>query len=154
MKKYIIIVSEKFPAYHKKTGQPTNFIESIKSYDKIHTIRGSYNLWKKRFEQIDAGKAYLSIRIWTGKPYASKQIEIFKYDKTHKISIQKFEIFNSILYGPSIFIDDVKHPYSLLANIAKNDGLRFLDFVAWFKGKLETTPNNPLAIIHFTPFKY
>lgn len=35
--------------------------------------------------------------------------------------------------------------------LAKNDGLSLEDFKAWFKG---ADLSEPMAIIHFTPFRY
>lgn len=92
MKTYVLTVSEKFPKTHPKSGQPTNFPLSIKHYDKIHTIRGNYDLWAKRFEKINAGEAVLSVRVWEGKPYNSKQREIFRYDYRGKIGIEKLNM--------------------------------------------------------------
>ena len=46
---YVLTVSQKFPTTHKKAGQSTGFPLAIKHYDKIHTIRGNYDLWAKRF---------------------------------------------------------------------------------------------------------
>ena len=35
--------------------------------------------------------------------------------------------------------------------LSKNDGVSFIDWLEWFKGY---NFNRPLAIIHFTPFRY
>ena len=144
MKKYVLTVSQYFPKSHPKAGQETNFPLSIKYYDKIHTIRGNYELWKKRFEKIDKGEAMLSVRIWEGKPYKSKQREIFKYDKTHGIGLQKLEQPNNFVFA---LINGKKVNWDL---VAKNDGLCFEDFCDWFKVRSD----KPMAIIHFTDFRY
>jgi hypothetical protein len=141
---YVLTVSQKFPATHKKAGQPTGFPLAIKNCDKIHTIRSNYDLWEKRFEKINDGKAILSVRIWKDKPYKSKQLEIFKYDKTHNIGLEKLE-------DPANFaiawVNGIKNDWETLA---KNDGLSFEDFCDWFNVK----QTNPMAIIHFTDFRY
>lgn len=93
MKKYVITVSEKFPASHSKKGEPTNFVENIKNGIKIHTIRTNYGFWKKRFLEIEKGLAELHIRTWSGKPYASKQVEQFVFGKGDGIGIQKLTNF-------------------------------------------------------------
>lgn len=143
---YVLTVSQKFPATHKKAGQPTGFPLAIKHYDKIHTIRGNYDLWAKRFEKINAGKAILSVRIWEGKPYASKQLEIFKYDYTHKIGVEKI-LFDDYLYSCQIN----EKRFGNMWELSKNDGLSDEDFEHWFK---KYDLSKPMAIIHFTDFRY
>lgn len=140
MKKYVLIVSERFPATHKRAGEKTNFIQQIKDGVKKHTIRGNYDLWKKRIDEIQAGKAYLSIRIWTGKPYNSKQKEILQLTE---VGIQKLESFH-FFYG----IDGIDSEVTT-ENLAVNDGLPTKDFEDWFK-----KAKYPMAIIHFTDFRY
>lgn len=143
---YYLMIAQTFPKTHIRKGQPTGFPLAIKHYDKIHTIRGNYNLWAKRFEKIDAGKAILSVRIWDGVPYHSNQIEIFKYDKTHNVGIQKI-LFDDYLY--SCQIDDKR--FGDMWWLSKNDGLSSEDFEDWFKGY---DFSKPMAIIHFTDFRY
>ena len=144
MTTYVLTVSQKFPTTHKKSGQSTGFPLAIKHNNKIHTIRGNYDLWAKRFEKINAGKAILSVRIWEGKPYASKQLEIFKYDYTHKIGIEKLEDPTNFVFA---LIEGKQINWDL---VAKNDGLSFEDFCEWFKVRT----NSPMAVIHFTDFRY
>lgn len=141
---YVLTVSELFPKTHKKAGKPTGFPLAIKHYDKIHTIRGNYDLWEKRFKKINEGKAILSVRVWSGKPYQSKQQEIFKYDNTHKIGLQKLEDPTNFVFAP------IEGKQVNWGDIAKNDGLSFEDFCEWFKVR----NNSPMAIIHFTDFRY
>lgn len=148
MKKYVLTVSEYFPKTHSRAGECTAFPEQIKHYMKIHTIRENYELWRKRFEKIDAGKAYLSVRIWTGKPYRSKQAEVFRYDYTHKIGIQKLE-WNPLGWViDGALIEDLK----LMDELAQNDGLTTKDFREWFRGSFVV--GEPKAIIHFCDFRY
>src|SRR5690242_11147919 len=91
----VITFSRTFPSYHPKAGQPTHVIEKLYAgladtipqfkipndaneywdwheyynckLPKYHTIRGGHR-WK-------VGDSF-SPRIWSGKPYASKQIII------------------------------------------------------------------------------
>ena len=155
MKTYVLTVSEKFPKTHPKSGEPTNFPMSIKHYDKIHTIRGNYDLWAKRFEKINAGEAVLSVRVWEGKPYNSKQREIFRYDYRRKIGIEKLnmdtfdvgrddnnDVYLNFEVGKTMVSADL---------LAKNDGLCYEDFENWFKGY---DFSRPMAVIHFTDFRY
>jgi hypothetical protein len=149
---YVIIISEKFPAYHPKAGQPTDYPRAIKHYDKIHTIRGNYALWEKRFKKIEQGIAQLSLRIWEGRPRQSNQLEIFRYDRTHKIGIEKLVIQPDCFQGEPLpaISEQFFHP-RILRKIAKNDGLTYDDFQAWFK---PYNKREEMAIIHFTHFRY
>lgn len=146
IKTYVLMIAEKFPANHPKAGRLTDFGNKILSNKKIHTIRGNYELWEKRFKEIHALKAVLSIRIWEGKPYASKQIEILSLDSFDGIGIEKIE-FNEQVYCRLI---DNK-PYYDMFKIAESDGLTYEDFKQWFS---KYNLSKPLAIIHFTSFRY
>lgn len=78
MKTYVLTLSKVFPKTHKRAGEPTDFELLFKDnnyFDKIHTIRANYPLWKQRISEIQAGRAVLSVRQWTGNPYRSKQVE-------------------------------------------------------------------------------
>ena len=155
MKTYVLTVSENFPKTHPKSGEPTNFPLSIKHYDKIHTIRGNYDLWARRFEKINAGEAVLSIRVWEGKPYNSKQREIFRYDYRRKIGIEKlnmdtFDVGRDDNNDVSLNFKIGKTMVSADL-LAKNDGLSYEDFENWFKGY---DFSKPMAVIHFTDFRY
>jgi len=75
LKNYTLFVSEHFPTYHSRKGEPTNFIEKIKSGEKIHTLRANFDWWKRRIEAIRNHEGYLSFRGWEGIPYKSKQVE-------------------------------------------------------------------------------
>lgn len=145
MKTYVLTVSERFPKTHPRAGEKTEFPLAIVHYDKIHTIRANYALWEKRFKKINKGEACLSVRIWSGKPYRSKQQEIFRYDHTRGIGIEKLFLEKDLHKG---YVNRFLVHGGVLA---KNDGLSFPDFQAWFSGYGMT---EPLAIIHFTDFRY
>jgi hypothetical protein len=145
LKTYVITVSKNFMVSHSKAGQPTGFKEMIEKGVKLHTIRGNYNYWAKIVRNVNAGKAILSLRQWTGKPYASKQIE---FKVLHSLGIQKVDVN---IYGsdPVLSIDGITATYSLQKKVIQNDGLAEADFKAWFK--------KPMAggcIIHFTSIIY
>ncbi len=145
MKTYVLMLARQFPSYHKRKGQPTDFIQKYKDVEKIHTIRENYELWKKRIDEVNEGIAVLSLRYWSGEPYKSKQIEFDRLGGNdvgiQKLTFQVFSSFNKKIIIPSFDIDE----------IAKNDGLRKDDFREWFK-KADFT--KPMAIIHFTSFRY
>lgn len=119
MKTYYLTLSKVFPATHPRKGEQTYFkeqfeiaigkIAGVQILDengryfsailnpKLHTIRANYELWRKRFEQIERGEACLSIRQWMGKPYASKQQEIARLTKEDGIGLQRLEFYNGCL---------------------------------------------------------
>ena len=158
MKTYVLTVSEFFPKTHNKSGLPTGFINSISNHQKKHTIRGNYELWKKRFDEIEKGNACLSLRYWTGKPYNSKQKEVWNFINTDGIGIEKLEFEEMIMTTQENIITKTKEGHCVwvtkkaeLNELAKNDGLTLPDFKEWFyKYDLST----PMAIIHFTKFRY
>lgn len=166
MKTYVLTLSQKFPSKHPNHGEPTNFNNQLlnavwRAHNmsvcfpqfgmKLHTIRANYELWRKRFEQIEAGKAILSVRYWTGKPYASKQMEICKLTNKDGIGLQQIRFAhyndgNTYLDCAHIGGRDVKGEL-----IAVNDGLNYQDWSNWFKSY---DLSKPLAVIHFTNFRY
>ena len=160
IKTYVITLSAVFPKSHTKDGRNTFFKEAItngiegdhEKYEyqhfKIHTVRNNYELWKRRIDEVNAGKAIISIRQWTGKPYRSKQTEIMQLNK---VGIEKLRSMDdNFAYSVSDKGNVLPIPLDLLSI---NDGLELSDFKEWFKGS-EPTPGNPMAIIHFTDFRY
>lgn len=172
MKTYVITLSKQFPVGHIRTGEPTFFKERFtfgqqcqfcppeyRDMDcpecdeclrncepvKIHTIRANYPLWAKRIAEVERGEACLSIRQWTDKPYRSKQVEIARLTKDDGVGIQKVELTNDL----SECIIGRRH-YNYV-DIAKNDGLHPADWLDWFR---EYNLTRPMAIIHFTSFRY
>lgn len=144
MKTYVLMVSERFPQTHKRKGELTYFPTKIKNGEKIHTIRANYDLWEKRINDIKNGLARLSVRVWTGKPYKSKQQQLFEFTAVSGIDIQKLEDPTNFVYA---VIDGKKCNWE---DVAKNDGLSFDDFCEWFKVR----KNSPMAVIHFTEWRY
>ena len=155
MKTYVITLSQVFPVTHPRHGEPTGFdhkfLAVVAGWDdhwlKIHTIRDNYELWRKRFEQIERGEACISIRQWMGKPYNSKQREIARLTKEDGIGLQRLEFYNGCLQHPILSSGMTIRAES----IAQNDGLLFEDWKDWFKS---CDLSKPLAIIHFTNFRY
>lgn len=177
---YRLGVSRYFPATHPRKGQKTQFVckvlhaindSGVDLYEKCshdcgsscgrrlldpknHTIRANYALWEKRFEKIERGEAVLDLFYWSGKPYNSKQIVFATLTKDDGIGIQKLQFLcdkdgvYSLKYPE---IDDNMHVDADWNDLSKNDGLSLEDWKAWFKG---CDLSIPLAIIHFTPFRY
>ena len=165
--RYRVSISERFLASHPKAGKETGFVSKIYNLldhgslfvsldespaTKRHTIRGNYQLWKRRFEKIERGEAVLELYSWTGKPFRSKCETIKVLDKDSGIGMQKLEFPHKELREP-VSINEWygdKENYTI-DELARNDGLALQDFKDWFKGADLT---EPLAIIHFTSFRY
>lgn len=165
MKTYVITLSKQFPSGHKRAGEPTYFREKFLNAvsgeeatltegcddirlvygEKVHTIRANYPLWAKRIAEIERGEACLSIRQWSDEPYRSKQVEIGRLTKYEGMGIQKAELTNDL---SECIIGKRYYNY---VDIAKNDGLHPADWLDWFKGY---DLSQPMAIIHFTHFRY
>ena len=146
IKTYVITLSQHFLATHKRAGEPTDFKGKFLNGEKIHTIRANYPLWEKRVKEVQEGRAVLSIRQWTGKPYRSKQVEIAMLTAENDVGVQKLEFYNNTLGLCHIGI-----VYQRKYELAHNDGLSFEDWEEWFKGY---DLSKPMAIIHFTKFRY
>jgi hypothetical protein len=150
----VITFSRNFPKYHPNAGEPTYFVEKLwssindiniskvelpverenfcfgKFEPKHHTIRVG-NRWK-------VGDKF-SPRVWSGKPYNSKQIIIAGDVEIKQIwNIEIKQIWNIeikvegngrwhtvYLNGKNICHDTVKE-------IAKNDGLDWSELLSWF----------------------
>ena len=160
MKTYVLTVSRTFPKTHKRAGEETFFKERILSalskdplmWNKIHTIRANYVLWANRIKEIQEGKAILSIRYWSGKPYNSKQVGICQLDKNSGIGVQKLGFYYDRIDEPFIDTPEQHIGYVGKTNLfAKNDGLSLEDFKDWFR---KYDLSKPMAIIHFTKFRY
>ena len=157
------MLSKAFPSTHPRKGEPTRFFDKFLAGQalsregwlvdpKLHTIRANYTLWAKRFEKIAAGEACLSVREWTGAPYRSKQKELARLTHEDGIGIQKLqlEVADKLFGKYHARIDDGCGSASII-ELATNDGLSLEDWKEWFKNY---ELSKPLAIIHFTKFRY
>ena len=127
---------------------------------KFHTIRSNYDLWAKRMAEVQAGRAVIELFFWSGSPYnskrdGSKQIVFATLDKDSGCGVQMYHIAeyedDNGEERACYCIDNRMKVGFRLSELAKNDGLSVADFKAWFKG---ADLSEPLAIIHFTSFRY
>lgn len=169
MKTYVITLSKVFPQIHPERGKETHFCSYFRNArmcakceetkqgmcmgecaiggTKLHTIRANYDLWAERFKQIAAGEACLSVRQWTGKPYRSKQVEIARLTREDGIGLQMLSFAPTYsLTTPFVGKRRLKRE-----TLATHDGLSFKDWENWF---YHYDLTKPLAIIHFTKFRY
>ena len=153
----VITFSTKFPAYHPKAGQPTYFVEKILSgllkmeskglADAIYESRKWLSCndvdsflevvesQTPKFHTIRAGHRFkvgdmFSPRIWSGRPYNSKQIILAPDLKVEKV-------WNFEIYKEGIILTNKEGELygspSLWGDLAKNDGLELKDFLDWFQ---------------------
>lgn len=91
---YQLMIAESFPKWHSRAGEPTNFRAQLRK-KKLHTFRGDYAKWRKRFDKIERGEACLSIRAWAGVPYRSDQRVICNFLP----AIHYWDIQDKRIYG-------------------------------------------------------
>lgn len=152
MKTYVIMISKSYPKTHPKSGQHTCFLSNIIKRNKIHTIRTNYDLWLKRIAEVQDGKAKISLREWSGKPYRSKQLILKELTANDGVGLEKVYIRFETWCNVVPVHNRLNYKLGVRAEeIAENDGLTLQDFKDWFKG---ADLAEPLAIIHFTQFRY
>lgn len=157
----VLTFSRHFPKGHPKVGQPTYFAEKIwnsfrnSSYSlppHIAKYTGQYPFKEdeylqacqriktigSKFHTIRAGNRFspgdmASLRVWSDKPYRSKQIEFAQ------VEVKKVWQFNIHVVGdeliwqiPGTGSGEFTTLSLGLAIIAGNDGLDIRDFIDWF----------------------
>lgn len=132
-------------ASHPKHGEPTNFASKFLSGQKKHTIRGNAAYWAPKIQEVIDGKAILSIRQWTGKPYRSKQETMKNLTAADGVGYQLAEILEN--EEIVLLMEDEYNP-TVCPSIEENDGLSMAEFWNWF------TDDAKVIIIHFTNFRY
>lgn len=157
MKTYVVTLSKRFPKNHKQDGNPTGFRQKYENREKIHTIRANFPFWDDRFKVIVQDNGCLSLRQWSGKPYASKQEMLADLYAKDGIGIQELFFADGDLMKPRIIIqpslsNPEKHIIIVSPSVlAKNDGLSLDDWLEWFS---HYDLSKSMAIIHFTSFRY
>jgi hypothetical protein len=203
----VIMVSRYFMKWHLRAGQETNFARLIKTGQrcnlcsfrgypsrcmqtnctkhhprKIHTCRCNYPYWEEEIQKLKERNGVLSIRNWTGKPYASKQ-EVIVDIPSCNVHIQKLmlkydpreTVFGDIIDLTPDYVKTVKMRAIVddkevnIEELAANDGLSYEDYAGWFypefikRRKVSRSPIvinchpnilDDMAIIHFTGFRY
>jgi hypothetical protein len=153
----VLTFSTKFPSYHPRKGEPTYFVEKIhksligiKSFEDRILIEkqleleliepmGSYfydeefELCAPKHHTIRAGNRFkagdmFSPRIWSGRPYNSKQIVIAPDIRVEKV--WDFQIQQPIIWVNNI---PVSSSHELIKSVSENDGLEIKEFLDWFQ---------------------
>jgi hypothetical protein len=168
LKQIVLILSGQFMKEHPRAGEPTQFREKIlsglgkdeelvatcfqKPPIKLHTIRADYDGWIEKIAAVNRGEAFLRVVTWAGEAYRSPWVDVAVLTKDDGIGVQKlgFDILPTIKL-PYVVENELTDKMLLPSELAKNDGLSLKDFKAWFKGY---DLSKPMAIIHFTKFRY
>lgn len=159
----VLTFSRFFPKGHPKAGKPTYFVEKIwkqlgkagvntdewinKYVSEMKCDLGSWYDAISKYHTIRVGNRWkagdiASLRVWSGAPYRSKQIEFAQVEikKTWDIEINNrfgsasFEIvIDGKIFGQLHYGNDKDINESGIIKLANNDGLHLSDFVAWFE---------------------
>ena len=172
---YKISITQRFLAGHRRAGEPTNFKDQIMldrafGNGKIHTIRQNYPLWVKRINKVHEGKAVIDLCEWKlpgGRftpgneliPFATLDkdsgcgVQELQWKKMVQVAKDRaFVWLNKVSRSAEVYTPIVDNKANLtILTIANNDGLTSNDFKSWFKSYDLT---QPMAIIHFTAFRY
>jgi hypothetical protein len=153
----VLTFSRHFPTGHPKAGQPTYFIEQILNVTLPRGENGIINRDNinpailplindfilldgatRKHHTIRAGSRFkpgdmASLRVWSDKPYRSKQIEFAQ------VEVKKVWPFNIHVVGdgliwqiPGIGSGAFDTQSNGLKIISENDGLEVRDFLDWF----------------------
>lgn len=145
----VITFSRTFPAYHPKCGQPTFFVDKIYAGigvngDYIHIpipdvdnflYNNDEDFFEAKWHTIRYGNRWkvgdkFSPRVWSGKPYSSKQITIAPDIEVKKT--WQFIIDNDCLKINGLFHSHA-NDFSAIKSFAQNDGLAPQDLLDWFE---------------------
>lgn len=149
MKTIVLMLSQKFPVTHSRSGEPTRFRYGF-GVSKLHTIRkNKKGYWDKCAQEINEGKAILSVREWTGRPYRSKMRILAEYKK---IGLQHITMSRSSEFPmPTAHVDG---KFVSIYELALNDGLDLPDFIEWFFPNNECDSIFQGVILQLTDFRY
>lgn len=153
-----IMCSRVFPKGHPKAGSPTFFVEQILNVILPRGVNGIVNRddispailpylndfvlldgEQRKHHTIRAGSRFkpgnmVSLRVWSDKPYRSKQIEFAQVEvkKTWDFKLRPVKVHDARevrVYG---FINEILVTDTMAKEIARNDGLTIEDFDSWF----------------------
>ena len=129
MKTFVLTFSKKFPSHHTRKGEATNFIDKLLTKTKTTTIRGNEKRWRKIRREVNEGRAFLSLRYWSDKPYRSKQVE---FARVYEMATHRVFITNSH-NGFEMSINGVCSDNCAINHIVKREGFDTeADFTDWF----------------------
>ena len=112
---------------HLPFGIMLDFVKSISTKDfepKFHTIRSGH-----RFKVGDK----FSPRVWSGKPYASKQIVIAPDIEVKQVFDFEIDKYKFIVCGKLFYHQHVSEWHCNIEKLSQNDGLTVRDLFDWFE---------------------
>ena len=159
----VITFSRNFQKSHPKAGEQTYFVDRIwkwyydefggdvrdllwynEQYDNLFGVDEMKNIhnFNPKFHTIRSGARFnigdwFSPRIWTGKPYASKQLEIAPLIQVKRVFSIRVLVQDYGKLGLQTTISINGKPFFDIETLARNDGLSVDDFLKWFYNKKE-----------------
>lgn len=142
----VLTFSRYYPKGHPKAGQPTWFVEKIEACladiipgwemsktFTLHEWEPYYNCTMPKYHTIRSGSRFkpgdmASLRVWSGAPYRSKQVE-FAQVEIKKVWPVEIRIRQT---SPVMLLDGDRLTFDAVKMIAGNDGLSIVDFISWF----------------------
>ena len=150
----VILCSRYFQKDHPKSGEPTFFVEKVWKalqtigysepqyfFDELPGLESIIDLdvfkttWEK-YHTVRKGKRWkvgdtASLRVWSGKPYRSKQITFADNVKVEKVFDIDIDECGVISINGLYFLPDEIGGNDPEEELAKNDGLSLDDFYEW-----------------------
>lgn len=157
----VITFSRYYPKGHPRAGEQTHFVEKIwRSFIADGELPKEFNKYIDAYENlcssipgvdlmahpnsvdpkghtIRAGNRWkvgdkFSPRVWSGRPYATKQITIAPDIEIKKIWDYETD-FNGVPSINGFYMPEKIGDMDAWELLAKNDGLTLDDFIAWFR---------------------
>jgi len=145
----VITFSRNFPAKHPRKGQPTYFVEKIWEYIAVEGIEMEDEYYRKlpecdlavsqlktdtiwpKYHTIRRGNRWkvgdwFSPRVWSGKPYTSKQIQFAPPIQIKKIWNFEMDLNGVYSINGKYWMEDHE-----VEELARNDGLSVEDMMYW-----------------------
>ena len=137
-KVYVLMLSKYYPEWHSCKGNKTHFYDKVMAGVKLNTYRVCSENWKNKAFEVYNENAVISVRQWSGKPYASKQIELFKLGHNTKFNFcvikKNDEYADKFTISTTKVLDDIPEISALTdcERLAREDGLTERQFCEWF----------------------
>ena len=142
---YVLMLQSHFHAKHPRKGSRTLFEQLVQRGVKIHTFRDNFQELLRQSHGNNAGTGYMSLRVWEGKPYHSKQREV---KRLYRIGVQDAEA--QVTDGSLCLVIDGKNHQAPWC-VASSDGMCMGDLQEWL-----CPDGKPWSgcLVHFTDMRY
>ncbi len=159
----VLTFSRIYPSHHNKSGKPTHFVEKVLNTGDYLNMDNAYelalhrlnpqipladlssfwtglkdNCFDRKWHTIRAGNRWkvgdrFSPRVWSGRPYASKQIILADDLEVKKVWDIEIDQYRFIVDGKLFYHQHVSRWHATIEELAQNDGLSVGDLFSWFK---------------------